>query len=157
MPYLWTVKAAHNQVAVAIDFAARTPEFSAAGDASIGSSLRQLDLAWNRVSTLEARMGRHPLLTSVNLSHNSLTGNSLTALRPLRLLRFLDASFNQLTSDAGLAGLPLEQLSLAENQLRALDEVGSLPALAELDLRANHVASLYGLRDAGRYRGQAAR
>jgi len=149
MPYLWTVKAAHNEVTTAIDFAAPRPELAATGDSSIGSSLRELDLAWNHVSVLEDRMGRHPLLTRLNLSHNKLTGN-LSALRPLRLLRFLDASHNQLTSDFGIAGLPLEEVNLAENCLRVVDQVGLLPALVDLDLHNNQVASLYGLRDANR-------
>jgi Leucine-rich repeat (LRR) protein len=110
------VEAGYNAVTKAIDFAAAPPEFSSDGDESIGSSLRYLDLQYNMVDQLEERMGRHPLLTFLNLSHNNLTGN-LNALRPLQMLRNLDVSFNALTSDWGLAGLPIETLSLEENQV----------------------------------------
>jgi Leucine-rich repeat (LRR) protein len=85
----------------------------------------------------------------LDLSSNKLSGD-LRALRPLKLLRHLNVAHNALTSDAGLAGLPLETVVLAHNKISRIDETGRLPALVSLDVKDNALASLAGLRFSAR-------
>ena len=78
-----------------------------------------------------------------NISHFWRAGKGLLGLR---YLTHLSLAANQLSSCAGLAGLPLVSLCLDDNALQFLDHLTDLPLLEKLSVARNKVESLDGLQ-----------
>jgi hypothetical protein len=111
-----------------------------AGDANM---VRELVLAFNKLSSLLGLVEACPMLERLVASHNKL--RTLPALGSLSCLCRLDLSHNRLTDIAALGGCPsLAELWLSSNQLElpALLPLGSLPALRDLVILGNPCASV---------------
>lgn len=79
-------------------------------------------------------------ITSLDVSHNALTGSLPAEIRHLTQLRTLDASYNTMTGVPAEIGQlrDLETINFAHNNLSGLPlELGNLKNLRTLDFRAN--------------------
>ncbi|KAJ8646398.1 hypothetical protein MRB53_008146 [Persea americana] len=113
------------------------------------SSLRELYLQDNYLSSLPICMGNFSLLEKLELSENNLTslfGNSISGLKRLQEL---DLGWNQLTDDGispWISNLTsLAELYLGNNKLKGADTmrgVCGLSSLRELYLHDNYLSSL---------------
>ncbi|WP_405062308.1 CHAT domain-containing protein [Kribbella sp. NBC_01505] len=104
-----------------------------------------LDAGNNRLSAFSGPIGP-PTLATLDLSRNGLVALP-AGFEQLTALRRLDLSGNRLTSEAlgSLAGLPLEELYLDDNQL---DTAVALPEIARVSAAGNPATPEDGIRDA---------
>ncbi|MFX1258288.1 MAG: leucine-rich repeat domain-containing protein [Promethearchaeota archaeon] len=136
---------------------------------SIGnlSSLKELDLRYNKLTTLPESIGNLSSLKELDLNHNKLTTlpESITKLESLQTLNLgwyqlttlpesignlsslkeLDLSYNKLTTlPESITKLEsLKELNLKENKLTTLPElIGDLKSLKELNLKENKLTTL---------------
>lgn len=109
-------------------------------------SLQDVNLAFNEL-TDASPLANLPHLASVDLSHNRLT--TLPVFRAANNIRRLEVNFNRLHDLKWLGAqdfAALQLLSLAHNEIAAIDAVPQLAELRELDLRGNRVSSIRFLR-----------
>jgi leucine-rich repeat protein SHOC2 len=108
------------------------------------TSLTRLDLYGNQLTSLPTEIGQLTSLERLYLGHNQLTSVP-TEIGQLTSLRKLGLQANQLTSvPAGIWRFTsLESLGLGGNKLKGVPtEIGQLTSLRELDLRENQLTSV---------------
>jgi hypothetical protein len=108
------------------------------------TSLVNLDLEDNELTSLPAEIGQLTSLTRLILGYNELT-SSPAEIGQLTLLRVLSLRYNQLTSLPAEIGqlASLEELRLEFNQLTSLPaEIGQLTLLRSLTLSENRLTSV---------------
>lgn len=110
----------------------------------IGGSLRELDVSWNALSSLEG-LNRLSSLEELNVSNNYI--KSLSEISKCTALRDLSASSNRVKSLLSLKNLQnLDVLRVENNCIDSLEKVPeSLPELTELYLAGNRVESVESL------------
>ncbi|KAK7251534.1 hypothetical protein RIF29_34823 [Crotalaria pallida] len=91
------------------------------------STLTELDLTTNRLSSLDPRIAHLSLLKKLSLRQNLLTDDSVSPL----------SSWTPLSS--------LEELVLRDNQLRKIPDVSIFKKLLVFDVSFNEITSLHGL------------
>lgn len=113
----------------------------------LNPALRSLRLTHNRISTIRQSLDFYADLEVLDLSHNALTGLGQRQLESQKVLRWLNLSFNAISSldSRGFQGLgQLEVLDLRNNELMAVEDgvLAELEQLAELDLSYNRIERL---------------
>lgn len=110
------------------------------------TDLRVLELGSNRIPAVEGLASQAPTLRELWLGRNRVT--QLAGLAPLTRLVRVSLQSNRLASMADLPPLPcLEELYLSHNGFTALQALGGLPSLRVLDVAANDVAEVDGLKE----------
>ena len=113
-------------------------------------ALRELDIAYNKITTLDGLVGAAPLLRVLLAAGNRLRGpfpGVALAASATSLIR-LDLGANGLTCMTGLGVLTsLEELWLGKNRITQLDhaELTPLIRLRILDVQSNRLTSIEGL------------
>jgi Leucine-rich repeat (LRR) protein len=105
-------------------------------------NLRELVLRSCLISRLEGVKHLAPTLTKLELYDNQIEDIDVDCITALRNLRILDLSFNALRSMDFLkeCDFPfLEELYIAQNKLRKIEGLESVPSLRILDLGANRI------------------
>ena len=131
LPYLTRVDASANTLTEALSDVRPPPR-----------NLTAADLSRNAIGDAGlAGLAAHRHLRSLDLSHNRLT--AVTALAALQALEEVRLDGNELTSLAGLEGLPLRVVHAAGNAVASLAPLERCAAtLRALDVSNNAVASL---------------
>jgi Leucine-rich repeat (LRR) protein len=114
----------------------------------IPSTLRMMDLSYNSFTFLDDRLNTFSSLTSLNLSHNSLSSISDLAFTKLKSLSSLDLSYNSLIDlpfSLSECGSSLTSLNLSYNSLSFLPKcLCRCLKLLRLDVSHNSLLELDG-------------
>lgn len=128
LPHLLSLKADHNRLTTA-----HLPELK---------YLQIASFAHNRISSTEGVA--HPMLTSLDLSYNKITGLAGLDTNNLPCLRILDLHNNQLENLSGIHIPTLQKLYAASNKITRCDGIQGLHQLTTLHVRENMITSLDG-------------
>lgn len=117
---------------------------------ALSPNLRVLELGSNAIPALEG-LGGASALTALWLGRNRVSDLAPAGLAGLTSLRVLALPSNRLTSMAGLgcgATPALEELYLSHNGIQKIEGLAALRSLRVLDLASNRVSDVGGLADA---------
>lgn len=129
MPFLLHLDLSHNSINKLLDF---TPP----------KNLRSVNLAYNHISVM-TDLSAHQCLMELNLDHNGIT--EIAGLAQCNRLSHLSLAHNHITQVQGLDRLPVKHLDLSFNQLRKIENLGSVKYLQSINLAGNKIRSLEGL------------
>lgn len=100
-----------------------------------------INLHCNQLTSLQG-LPNLPSVMELNLSSNQFKSSDIEGLMNLPNLRILDLSGNNISTLTGLPYMPfLERFSAAFNNIFQMDGIDGFPALVELDMRGNRLAS----------------